>query len=347
MLDKKLDFLSKDHESMIENLNRISDDLKKAKWYFLATMSAIGLAYEYAYSSYNFNGISHKEYIFGGICLAGNIIFWMISEYILSHGFLFRYIQSRAAEIERLAYSGVSSSLSGKFAKDPTEENKFVIYKDDKRLSGWLFFDYLLPDQFLPIYWASLWIVIINTISGLCFSFSIMKKDFERLEFLFLVISLPLIWKLWHYHIHRLKQFVDVNCKFRIRLSSCNNVFFEFPFRPMTGLLYGVFLIGVINLIWFVKYPNEYYDSSCYLWLISSFLILLYFWPVILGLSIHILHVLLGLGKEFEGAETFKPDIDISRNEIDGDGTVDRIVVNFKKKFVLLKWACCLLFHVV
>ena len=40
-------FLISNHESFVKNLNKISDDLLKAKWYFIAAISAIGFAYKF------------------------------------------------------------------------------------------------------------------------------------------------------------------------------------------------------------------------------------------------------------------------------------------------------------
>lgn len=100
---RKVDLLVDDHNKMVENLNKISDDLLKAKWNFLASISAIGLAYKYVLDKYIWD--LHKEYLFFVICLIGNLIFWMLSEYAISHGFLFRYIQAKAAKIEKEAYT--------------------------------------------------------------------------------------------------------------------------------------------------------------------------------------------------------------------------------------------------
>ena len=40
-------FYIKEYEILIENLNKISDDLLKIKWYFLASLGSIGLGYKY------------------------------------------------------------------------------------------------------------------------------------------------------------------------------------------------------------------------------------------------------------------------------------------------------------
>ena len=41
----KLEFFSDYHKSLADNRNHISDDLLKAKWFFLAAIAAIGTAY--------------------------------------------------------------------------------------------------------------------------------------------------------------------------------------------------------------------------------------------------------------------------------------------------------------
>ena len=88
------------HKSLTDNLNHISDDLLKAKWFFLAAIAAVGIAYEKILSIL----ANHTQIWFGfvAVCLVGNIIFWLISEYTLSHAFLFRFIQSKLAKIEQV-----------------------------------------------------------------------------------------------------------------------------------------------------------------------------------------------------------------------------------------------------
>jgi hypothetical protein len=96
MKPSKIDeFLIEKQGRYIENINRISDDLLKAKWYFLASLSAIGLAYTYTAKSHwtirailddffnytlkvnvNPSNIKIPDYIqILLICIIGNIIF--------------------------------------------------------------------------------------------------------------------------------------------------------------------------------------------------------------------------------------------------------------------------------
>jgi hypothetical protein len=82
-------FLETDFQSMVENLNRISDDLLKAKWYFLATIAAVGIAYWRIYDG------DLPSYCFLIASAISNIVFWMIGEYIVSHGFCFAIFKQK------------------------------------------------------------------------------------------------------------------------------------------------------------------------------------------------------------------------------------------------------------
>jgi hypothetical protein len=347
---KRLDFLIDDHSNMVENLNRIGDDLLKAKWYFLASISAIGLAYYYVLKGIGCNNLNieclgikcnvfnnnpwckpEKENIlFFIICLVGNIIFWMISEYVISHGFLFRHIQAKAAKIEKEAYTEDYPELK-KMIKDPTEESEFVKDENGKRR---LMFDYMLPDQFNPLYWASFWIIIINTTFALFYSLYSVDSNYLhwRSVFLYLLISLPLVSKIWRYYIHKIKQFIETNCNFKIVLPVCNNNFFDFP----NGAALWIVLIGIL-LGEFAMIP----DLSPWRWIVLSVFLLFYFWHVVAGIVIHVLHNVFGLGRSLTtNLDTFAPCVHYDKTNI---------IVDFNnwKIFTKFKWKLCLLFHVV
>jgi hypothetical protein len=143
MCDKKEYYISV-HASMTENLNRISGDLLQAKWFFLASIAAIGTAYvKFVDEAMIKAGLQHVGIFI--TCLIGNIIFWFLSEYTLSHAFLFRFVQSKLAEVEKA--SGEKGNV-----KNPSDESYFLANDNgEKRLS----IDFFIPDQFVPIYWAS------------------------------------------------------------------------------------------------------------------------------------------------------------------------------------------------
>lgn len=290
----RLDFFSEYHKSLTDNLNHISDDLLKAKWFFLATIAALGTAYiKIAELPDN------KQFWFGfvAVCLIGNIIFWLISEYTLSHAFLFRFIQSKLAKIEQ------AFDVSGKI-KDPTTEEYFI---KDNRLE----IDYIIPDQFVPIYRASTWLIIINTIIAMSLDpmndinvfIAYLRIDFEmdiwKRALIYLTISLPLIWKLWTYYCYKIDKFINENCKFEIvrRKNKKHCPYFVFPIWPS---LIGASL-GILAYIIF----NRGSDIGMCKLLTSG--LVGYFWPVMAGLIINILRTLFRLNSLLRMLRIFTP----------------------------------------
>ena len=146
-------YFRQSHKIYINNLNHISKDLIKAKWLFLASIGSIGLGYHYA-----INEPAHLNYIIIiSLFTFGNLISWLIGEYILSHGFLFRFIQTKIAKAEK---------YYGELTNDPSHEDYFFIEMGNsgqRKLS----LRYFIPDQFVPLYWASVWSIILNTILAL------------------------------------------------------------------------------------------------------------------------------------------------------------------------------------
>ncbi len=233
------EFLIEDHKSMVENMNRISDDLLKAYWYFLATIATLGFSYktildfankhklssldsleplkgiplDNILTNFTFNGTVFDtlgSWVFFAVCLVGNIVFWKIGEYATSHGFLFRFVQARAAKIENIAYEesiSVHSELR-RLAKDPTDKKQWI--SKENRLS----IDHVLPDQFVPLYWASTWLIIINT--AIAFTLQILLSKEAGLEWIspYVFVSSLLIWKHWEYTLHKIKTFFNKSCAF-------------------------------------------------------------------------------------------------------------------------------------
>jgi len=286
--EAKLDFDTEHHKNLINNLNKISDDLLRAKWFFLATMGALGAAY---LKVYDLNSIEIKKWAFILIGLSGNITFWLLSEYSVSHAFLFRYIQSRMAIIERSFKTEINGNREN--IKDPAEKKMFI---KNNRLEA----DYLIPDQFLPIYWASIWMMIINTITvALLIKGSANLDNNKKIDFItyfmtYSLICVPLIWKLWTYYVYKLNKFIKENSKFKI-IMCCNSIknknrdFFSFP-------MWEIFLIGIFFIFYFILCKYIFFENAT----IDNYLMILiilnlFFWPVYIGIIIQFFKIILRL----------------------------------------------------
>jgi len=259
-IKEKKNFLKTDFESMVENLNRISDDLLKAKWYFLATIAAVGTAYLH---------ISDSTYFPILITSAtANIIFWMIGEYIVSHGFLFRYIQTKVARIEKIVYNQIKSL--DEIIRDPVKKSKYI-------KCSFLNLEYVLPDQFLPLYWASLWLIVLNT--GVAIWLLKLTPNFPI--FMLLCFSLFLIWKLLSYHFYKIRQFFAQIAHLQI-VPACakEKNFFRFPLSVFHGF-FGGGILSYLTWIFEIKALPSYY------WLILPI-----FWPVVIAMIAHFQRIL-------------------------------------------------------
>lgn len=199
------EFLISDHESMIENINHISDDLLKLKWYFLATIAAFGFSYKFILDIY-YN--SYIAIVITLVTIIINLILWYLSEYAISHGFLFRYIQTKAASIEKIF------QFPNRLIRDPTDKESIT---DGE---GFLIFDHKIPDQFVPTYWASLIMIFINTICGIYFIIyfdNLLLRIILCVSATYMVMTI-LIVKLYFYYIYKMNQFYGGICGFNIKI---------------------------------------------------------------------------------------------------------------------------------
>ncbi len=264
------DFLKADFQSMVENLNRISDDLLKAKWYFLATIAAVGLAYLRILKLTESKNLFHYSFLILITSAVGNIVFWMIGEYIVSHGFLFRYIQTKVAKIENIAYKG-EKNLE-KLIRDPGKRSYYIT-------NCFLSADYILPDQFLPLYLASFWLIILNT--AVAISLYSHKSTLSLTVFILVCFSLFLIWKLLSYHLYKIRQFLSRTVYLKL-VPACakEKDFFHFPF----SVFYGLLPAGILS------YLNWLLEIKAFPW--YYWLILPVFWPVGLAIAAHLHRIL-------------------------------------------------------
>jgi hypothetical protein len=244
------EFYIKEYEILIENLNKISDDLLKIKWYFLASLGALGLSYQYILSKilYTINEKDFIAFLIVIIGILGNIIFWLINEYILSHGFIFRFIQAKAANKENLFFElfGYENTLDSRidiYIKDPSDESKF--FKDVNGTKKLCIY-HKIPDQFVPIYWASVWAIVLNTI----ISIGLLKK-YQCDEILYYILSIffavAFIYKIMRFYLFKIQQFIGSYCEFEIRYKIWNNEkdfykFFNFNNKnPLLTIRYSLF----------------------------------------------------------------------------------------------------------
>ncbi|MCX7770287.1 MAG: hypothetical protein N2202_04300 [Proteobacteria bacterium] len=212
------------HKNLISDLSKISDYYRNAIWYFLVTISTLGVAYLNIYKI-NFECFKYYKFIFFIICLTGNIIFWLICEYALSHAFLYRFVQTKLASIEKRYIGYLYSKI-----KDPSDEGNFIKNKNQQGIIK-LNFEYFIPDQFVPIYWISHWLIIINTVTSYYFSMKLEGSSFlgfNKMALFYLLISVPLIWKILKYYLYKLEKFINENCKFKIVFNgNQNNSYFN------------------------------------------------------------------------------------------------------------------------
>lgn len=272
-------FYIEHHRGLTDDLNQISTGLLRAKWFFLGTIVAIGVAYGNIYTS----DICpfQKFWAMWTVCLVGNIVFWLVTEYALSHAFLFRFIQSQLAKIE------IMFSVPGYDAKikDPTTPENFI--KNDQ-----LRVDQIIPDQFVPIYWASTWLILINSVVGYLAATSFKPLDYSStmIQWLYLTVGFPLIWKLWTYYGYKIDKYLDEQCQLRFvaeesGLLQKNRHYFLFPTAPSLIFL----AMGMAVIVFCRTFNIGTIDRHIVaFWALAS-----YFFPIVLGVLIHLCHVIL------------------------------------------------------
>lgn len=302
MNPKKLDdFFISEHSILIENLNRISDDLLKAKWYFLAAIASLGVGYSYIFQKTidsifieHYKIILKKSYelpftisIFA-LFLVGNIIFWLISEYIISHSFLFRYIQAKAAQKEFYFNNKISIS-NGKFKsknklfiRDPSNINKFVNIKNGTKF---LNLDFFIPDQFIPIYWTSIWVIIINSILAI---YLINDSD-SFIIFFIPPLTLGFIFKILGYFIYKMNKFIYDDCTYRIFLKN----YFNSKRKDFYSLPNVLDYSSCGLIISFLPLPFLIFMNLSVPFMIYIFLIIWLLWFPILGVIVHFVKIFL------------------------------------------------------
>lgn len=281
MKEPKTNFFISEHSILINNLNKISDDLLKSKWYFLASLATLGLSYSYIFKVDYIFPICRQNLVFI-VCVIGDIIFWLISEYVISHAFLFRYIQAKASQKERYFYYNIFDT---KFIKNPSSISQFVVFGDNDNPDR-LNIDYFIPDQFLPIYWASIWIILVNT------AFAYLVLDYYNsyhLKFILIIISLILIIKLLCYIIYKINKFISSFCDFEIKIEKYHKrkddvYFYSIP-KSDEYLITGLWIS--IPFICLCSYYKIELNNILYITFINVF-----FWMPILGLISHCLRYL-------------------------------------------------------
>ncbi len=147
-------FIIQEHSTMLNNLNQISGQIKGFYWYFLASIGALGIGYKTILADdIQRLCLGQKACLIIGICLISNIVFWLIGEYAVSHGFLYRFIQAKAARAQKKAWN------SDFLTKDSANASKYITTKGE---ANYFYIDNLLPDQFVPIYFAATWMIYLN-----------------------------------------------------------------------------------------------------------------------------------------------------------------------------------------
>ncbi len=203
------------------------------------------------------------------ICLVGNLILWTICEYAISHGFLFRFIQTKTAKIERLFYANKfyhfrtnplitlkktnrDPSLKEQFFKDCDKcEDEDTTKCKEKENKTCLIIDHLLPDQFVPIYWGCLMLLVTN-MAVLAFilmihakpEFSFLKNKLYALSWAG-ALSFPFIWKILAYYMYKTEKFITSTCEFKILLKN-KKPFFSITKLNAWTMIFSA-LIGIVG----------------------------------------------------------------------------------------------------
>lgn len=334
---EKKEFLTEDYKSMVENLNKISYDLLKVKWYFLATISALGVAY-IKFITVDSNSILSNSVAFIVICLVGNIIFWLICEYVIAHGFLFRLIQQRQAIIAEKFYSCFNNKQRNILIRNPCDKK---IKENDR-----LVFDKILPDQFLPTYWASIWFIFLNTVVScyLQYKYAVTIHPwyypFNILTLIF--ISSQFIMKIWNYYLFKTKTMFENNCGIKLEFKEKDTkdqkdfipkqlINYKIcSFSCFLGVISYLFLISIIILYIFpdIDLLSRIKGLSiCWLIIIG----LLISWPIILGLCVYVLTNFIFF--DHSDSKFLHPIVEISGNE----------TVYIKEHLSRFRHLCCLL----
>jgi len=294
-------FLIKAHTIYVTNLNHISDDLLKVKYYFLLTISAIGFGYYYL-SKLNISLDKSYPIIIYLICLLGNIIFWLISEYSLSHGFLFRYLQARIAKAELF--------FNQELINIPNKED-FFMRKNEHSLvrksnhGDYFYKDHIIPDQFVPIYWASIWTILLNLALSTTLTYG--HENFSFIWFyITYFISFLFIFKIFAYYIYKVRHFIKNTCDFDIILISrkCQNKidFFELPHGLFC--IFQVIIVIIVLLFIINTYLSDNYNLKK---MVLSLVVV--FWFPLFGIILHILKFILPFVR---WGERFAPSAEVT-----------------------------------
>lgn len=225
-------------DNLMKDLNQIGNHLLRFYWYILVTISTLGVAYLTIIFRANSKIESEMSLILMTfICITGNMVLWLIAEYAISNGFLFRYVQVRIAEIEEKFIT------NRKLIKDPCSIENFY-----NKETNQLIIDKFLPDQFIPILKMSFLLQFLNTL--FCIYNIYLKSSNEYLIFLcimgalgsFLVIQL----KINTYHIYKLNKFIKSFCEFKIISGKDNILLFN---NTYVGREKNKFKICILSLV--------------------------------------------------------------------------------------------------
>ena len=293
MSDRKYtyEFLTSEHKSMLDDMNHISNQLKGFYWYLLATIGSLGIAYKCALGVLTSTEITSNQNVIATlhssspspdnkliivmlICFIGNLILWTICEYAISHGFLFRFIQTKTAKIEQLFNENtfchfISNPLITlkKTLRDPSLKEQYFKdcseckYKHEKKCQEnetCLLIDHLLPDQFIPIYWGCLMLLFTNMVV-LTFILSIYSsadsnfiKNGDDALYWAGALSFPFIWKILTYYMYKTEKFISSTCEFKILQNNIDSFF-------RIDIWFKAILIIIAFIAIIVIYRNQFH----------------------------------------------------------------------------------------
>ncbi len=264
----------------VKNLIELNAHLLKIKWYLLVVLAALGTAY------YKLEITCFPGWTYIPVAFLGNAVFWIIAEYLISQAFTYRCFEFKIAKIEK---SDCPLKL---------HPIKLFVECNCKNKKGKLKLDYFLPDQYLALYWISIWAMLVNTVVIGWFVFKKTQKDvLVALLICFLVAScLYFIWKIFLYSVYKCRLFFEEVAGIFIKTESDPDYsFFEHYTEPSVRvilMLISIILLTILTIILrFFLHNFSDYNKAILLLFFVAVVSLVFLWGGVIVLIIYLIHM--------------------------------------------------------